>query len=118
MTPNALARHLSLPAKDVVAELTNILGPKLVAVLGGANSTPTVRRWMAGEEACGKEDRLRTALEVVDILLTREQADVVRAWFVDQEPHLDDRSPLLVLAESDGTLARQSVIAAARAFIS
>ena len=117
MTGNASARHLSLPAKNVAAELTNILGAKLVAVLGGANNTPTVRRWFAGEESCDKEDRLRTALEVVDILLTREQADVVRAWFVGQEPHLDDRSPLLVLAESDGTLACQPVIAAARAFI-
>jgi hypothetical protein len=115
---SASTLHLRLPIKDVVSNLAHILGAPIVAVLGGAKSTRSVRQWMSGEVVPGQDGRLRVALSVVHILQTREKPDVIRAWFAGNDPHLDDKNPVVLLAEQDGAATRELVIAAARNFIS
>jgi hypothetical protein len=110
--------NVRAPVKEVVSILAHILGAPFVAVLGGAKSTRAVRQWISGEAVPTHEDRLRAALTAVDILLTLEQPDVVRAWFAGNDPHLADKNPIVLLAESDSAATREAVISAARRFIS
>jgi hypothetical protein len=93
------------------------LGAPLVAVLGGAKSTRSVRQWASGDTTPTYEQRLRFVLQVADVLLTREQPDVVRAWFSGQEPNLDDANPLMLIVEKDDARTRAAILDAARQFI-
>jgi hypothetical protein len=102
---------------EVVRELMRILGTPFVAILAGVPSTRTVRLWSEGTQPPEELDLLRFALQVAEVLLEREDIDVVRAWFGGLNPDLDDENPLLLLA--GGTDAqRQSVLDAARRYIS
>jgi hypothetical protein len=58
------------------------------------------------------ERRLRHAYQIVQLLLERESAETVRAWFVGMNPDLDDQAPVLALAEDP-----VRVLQAARAFL-
>jgi hypothetical protein len=89
----------------------------MVAILGDVKSTRSVRQWVAGEVPPAQDSRLRSALQIADILLTREQPDVVRAWFAGNDPNLNDRNPIMYLIESNNNLKCEAVIAAARKFV-
>jgi hypothetical protein len=58
------------------------------------------------------EQRLRHAFQIVQLLLERESAETVRAWLVGMNPELEDRAPVLLLAEEP-----TRVLQAARAFL-
>jgi hypothetical protein len=111
-------QNMRAPAKAVAAELTRIIGAPLVAILGGAKSTRSVRRWITGEANPQQIDRLRLVLVVAELLLAREEPDVVRAWFAGDNTDLGGKNPIMLLAESDSALTRKAVIAAAKNFIS
>ncbi len=58
------------------------------------------------------EQRLRQAYQIVRLLMERESAETVRAWFVGMNPDLDDQAPVLVLPEEP-----VRVLQAARSFL-
>lgn len=110
-------RAQRLPIRDVVKELADVLGIHMVAVIGGETSTRAVRAWRDGDYAPRADDELRLALQVVDVLATREAKDVIRAWFGGLNHLLDDENPALLIAK-EFTSKGKSVLNAARAFVS
>jgi hypothetical protein len=104
---------------EVVAELRDVLGARLVAYLGSVRETRAVRQWADGQREPSEEvrNRLRVALQVALPLAEAESAQIAQAWFQGLNPQLDDRSPARLLREGDLDEVGPSVIAAARAFL-
>jgi hypothetical protein len=101
----------------LVKGLTDVLGARMVALIGGAKSTRSVRAWLAGDYAPDNLDQLRLAHQIVQILLERDQPDVVRAWFSGINEMLDDENPALLLAQQgDEPSVARRLMRAARAF--
>ncbi len=112
-------RAYRLPVAAVVAELRDVLGAKLVAYVADVRETRAVREWADGarEPRSPVPERLRVALQVVELLLAFEAPGVVQAWFQGLNPRLDDRSPARLLREGELDEVGPQVLAAARAFV-
>lgn len=110
------AVRLAFPA--VVRELSQILGPKLVAYLSGVRETRAVREWEAGARVPRDPipQRLRLALQVALLIGRHDGPGVVQAWFQGLNPQLDDRSPARMLREGELHEIGPEVLSAARAF--
>jgi hypothetical protein len=106
------ATRLGVPS--IVGSLQDVLGQRLVAVSAGVRDAKAVGKWARGERVPhpDAEQRLRHAYQIVQLLLERESAETVRAWFVGMNPELDDQAPALVLADD-----AVRVLQAARAFL-
>jgi hypothetical protein len=109
-----------LPFARVVAELSEILGPKLVAYLAGVRETRAVRQWSTGEREprAPLPERLRFALQVAWLIARHDDDAVARAWFQGLNPQLDDRSAARLLREGALDTVGPQILAAARAFVS
>ena len=109
---HSLATRLEIPT--LVRSLQDVLGQRMVAVIAGVSDAKAVGKWARGERTPHPEtgQRLRVAFQVVQLLLQKESAETIRAWFGGMNPDLDDRAPALVLAENP-----LHVIQAARAFL-
>jgi hypothetical protein len=96
----APGRSSKLTSAVVVTRLLGVLGEALVAVIAGVDDAEIVRQWARGEwlppPAIVK--RLRATLDVVELLLEREGAATVRAWWMGMNPDLGDEAPALVVA--------------------
>jgi hypothetical protein len=115
---NAHERALRLPASEVVQELTDVIGRKLTAYIGGVKDVRAVDRWIGGSDMYGEaEQRLRFAFQVVGTLREHDSAKVVQAWLTGVNPELGDRVPLRLLRENDIHEVAPAVLRAARAFI-
>jgi hypothetical protein len=105
---------------ELVMELCDLLGARLVAYLSSAPATQTVRAWADPTDPRSPPedvlDRLRLAHQAASLLGQKDSATVVQAWFQGRNPYLDDFAPARVLRESGTTIASTSVLAAARAF--
>lgn len=103
-----------LDIAGVVKQLQEILGGRLVSHLAGSKDPKAVTNWGEGTRAPrdAAERRLRTALQIVEILQASESEHVVRAWFIGQNPQLEDEAPATALAED----RFKDVLGAARAF--
>lgn len=107
------------PFAAVVAELRDLLTPRLVAYLAGVSETRAVHQWADGTRDVRSpevEDRLRFALQVALLLAEADTARVVQAWFQGLNPLLEDRSPVRLLREGDLADVGPLVLSAARAF--
>jgi len=107
-----------LDTGGIVTGLREILGAQLVAYLGRVSNTRSVREWADGSRAPGADvvQRLRTSYYVAGILIERESAKTVQAWFQSMNPELDDRSPAALLRTEPLDVTGPKVIAAARSF--
>lgn len=105
---------------ELVAELTELLGAKLVAYLAGVGETRAVRQWSSGVRAPRPPvpERLRLVLQVAWLIARHDNASVARAWFQGLNPQLDDRSAARLLREGDLDEVGPLVLSAARAFVS
>lgn len=94
--------------------LQDVLGQRLVAVIAGVSDAKAVGKWARGERLPHPEAerRLRHAFHITQLLLPRESAGTVRAWFVGMNPDLDDHAPALLLADDP-----HAVLVAARNFL-
>jgi hypothetical protein len=94
--------------------LQDVLGQRLVAVIAGVSDAKAVGKWARGERSPHPEAerRLRDAFHLTQLLLPRESAETVRAWFIGMNPDLDDQAPALVLANDP-----HAVFLAARNFL-
>ncbi|MGH9364672.1 MAG: hypothetical protein ACRD1B_05345 [Thermoanaerobaculia bacterium] len=104
----------------VVKELTDLLGPRLVAYLASVTETRAVRQW-ADREREAREPipaRLRLALQIALLIARHDNPRVAQAWFQGLNPQLDDRSPARLLREGDVEDVGPLVLSAARAFVS
>ena len=107
-----LAARLDLPA--LARSLQDVLGPRMVAVIAGVSDAKAVGKWSRGERSPhpDAERRLRDAFQVTQLLLQRESAETIRAWFGGMNPDLDDQAPALMLAKDP-----HEVVLAARNFL-
>ena len=112
-------RAYRLSIVEVVSELREVLGSKLVAYIAGVSETRAVREWADGdrEPRHPVPERLRLTLYVVETLRTRDTTDVARAWIQGLNPRLGDRSPARLLRDGDVEGVGPKVLAAARAFV-
>ncbi|TFD76809.1 hypothetical protein E3T54_09645 [Cryobacterium sp. Sr8] len=95
-----------------------ILGAQLVASLGRVSNTRSVREWAEGSRAPGADvvQRLRTSYYVAGILVERESAKTIQAWFQGMNPQLGDQSPAALLRGEPLDEIGPKVISAARSF--
>ena len=116
---DAFERSVRLPVPQLVTELRDLLGAKLVAYLGGVRETRAVRQWADGDRGVqdrADEQRLRLAHQVASLIAQKDTPAVVQAWFQGLNPQLDDRSPARLLREGDLDDAGPQVLTAARSF--
>lgn len=109
---HAMAARLATAA--VAEYLQGVLGQRLTAVIAGVSDAKAVGRWAKAARFPHPEAerRLRDAYQVTQLLMQREAADTVRAWFRGMNPDLDDEAPALAIATQPA-----QVLQAARAFL-
>jgi hypothetical protein len=106
---------MSVPIAQVVRELVDILGPTLVAAIGGVQETRAVQQWMVDREP-QRPQVLRFALQIAKMISTVADGSVARAWFQGSNPRLRDKSPVMVLRQLPLDDAQPLLMQAARAF--
>jgi hypothetical protein len=82
-----------------VRTLADILGCRLTAYVAGVRDARVVDLWIAGIPDPGVEVRLRSAHSIASMLSATERPAAVRAWFLEPQPRLGNRSPALVIRE-------------------
>lgn len=112
--PGSIHRKaMAAPTQDVARLLQEVLSTRLTAFLAGLQAGKPVRDWASGDvreiSDSEVEQRLRTAYEILLLLLIHESPETVRSWFIGMNPELDDVSP----AESirDGNLKEAKIAA-------
>lgn len=104
------------PVNEVARVLQEILSRRLTAYIAGVGDGKTVSRWANGEVAeirdYTTEQRLRRAYEIVQLLMSYDSSQTIKAWFIGLNPQLGDTSPAEAL--HDGRL--KEALAAAKAF--
>jgi hypothetical protein len=113
----AYNRAIATPLDRVVEQLTDLLGATLVATIGGVNETRAVAQWLSGRKP-QRPHVLRFALQLALMLGTTKEAAMLRAWFQGANPHLNDRSPALLLRTKALEDVQGPLMAAARSFAS
>lgn len=106
---------ISAPLKQVVQELIDLLGPTLVATIGGVNETRAVTQWLKGRKP-QRPHILRFSLQLARMIATGEDDTTTRAWFQGTNPALNDRSPALLLRSKPLEEIQGPLMAAARNF--
>lgn len=113
------AQHpVNLEISQIVVELRQVLGAKLVAYLGNVKETQRIRFWAEGSLPVGQEteQRLRLAFQISLIVSDVNQVRIVQAWFQRLHPQLSDRSPARLIREFDPNEVAADLLSAARAF--
>lgn len=111
---------MRMPVSQLVTELRELLGSKLVAYLGNVKESRAVRQWADGTRAVNSEtdvERLRIAYRAARLIAEHETPAIAQAWFQGLNPVLDDRAPALLLHEGDLTEFGPKVLSAAREFV-
>ncbi len=96
------------------ADLQELFGQRLVAVIAGVKDSKAVGRWARGEDVPRVQaaTTLQNALHVVELLRSQEDDETIRSWFRGMNPNLCDGSPALLIRDQP-----EAVIQAARAFL-
>jgi hypothetical protein len=114
--------HAARVELDVaVKELSELLGPKLVAYISAVTETRAVREWAEGVRVPrdgALEAKLRLVLHVASLIAQHDHPRVVQSWFQGLNPQLDDRSPARLIREGDLSEVGPLILSAARAFVS
>jgi ribosome-binding protein aMBF1 (putative translation factor) len=108
-----------LPTSQVVRNLRETIGVRLVAYVGGATTASTVTAWAEGSAAPDADtaSRLRTTLEVTLVLAQRWDPTTIGTWFKGANPELGDDAPARVIRESPAGQDHSVLVAARSAMI-
>lgn len=112
---DAYNHAISAPLSDVIQELIELVGPTVVAAIGGVNETRAVTQWLKGRKP-QRPHVLRFALQLAGMIAHKEDVAMVRAWFAGTNPALGDRSPALLLRGMPLEEIQGPLMAAARNF--
>lgn len=114
----AYEQSVRLDVPELVGQLRELLGARLVAYVASVGDTRAVRQWADGdrEPADMTVRRLRLAFRVAATLTELDSPPVVQAWFQGTNPHLDEVAPARLLREGDLDDAGPAILAAAKAF--
>jgi hypothetical protein len=115
----AFTEAARLPFSDIVKDVSDLLGPKLVAYIAGVTETRAVQRWIEGgrPEDPETEKRLRLAAQLAKLIAGHDNGVVAQAWFQGLNPELDDRSPASALRRGDVIIVGPRLLSAARSFV-
>jgi hypothetical protein len=106
---------MSIPIRQVVRELTDLLGTPTVAVIGGVGETRAVYQWMHDREP-QRPHVLRFALQVATMIASTSDRHIARAWFHGSNPRLGDEIPMFQLRDRALADVQGPILGAARAF--
>ncbi len=120
--PDLQAYEASLRMTDheIVADLREVLGPRLVAFIGSQTETRAVHEWADGIRAIRSREtveRLRLAYRIARMLSEFAGRTTAVSWMMGLNPYLDDRSPARLLREGDLEADGPEILGAARAFV-
>ena len=114
----AYRRATTIRFPELVRELTEIIGKKLIAYVGGVRDVRAVDRWIEGAEPYkNAEARLRFAYRVVKTLSKHDHPHIVQAWLTGLNPELNDRVPIRLLREDNLEEVGPQILGAVRAFV-
>lgn len=106
---------ISTPLPAVVQELVDLLGPTLLAAIGGVNETRAVSQWLENRQP-QRPNVLRFALQLAIMVGSVADTAMVRAWFQGTNPSLKDKSPAVLLRSLPLEEIQGPLMAAARSF--
>lgn len=112
---DAHGHAVEIPIQAVVAELIDLLGAPLVAVVGGVSETRAVQQWM-DSRAPQRPNVLRFALQIATMIARTNDRELARAWFEGANPQLDDQIPALLLRDRPLADVQANLMSAARSF--
>ena len=98
----AHAETTRLGLREIVERLNRHLGATLVATLAGVSDRKLPYRWArpdGGAPNAGAASRLTAAHRIWLELADAESDDIARAWFVGENPYLDEEAPVMALRE-------------------
>jgi hypothetical protein len=97
----ALKTVSTLDIRSVARELSERVGLKYLAAIGGVGATRVARRWLDETgPSPQKQDTLRAALQAIRAIATRYNDDGARAWLSSTNPNLSFRAPLVALRDA------------------
>ena len=111
----AHSHAMEVPISAAVAELIDLLGAPVVAVIGGVSETRAVQQWTEGRKP-QRPNVLRFALQIAAMISSSTDREMARAWFEGSNPHLDDAVPALMLRNQPLLHIQQRMMSAARLF--
>jgi len=109
------ANAMSLPINAVVSRLVVLLGATTVAAIGGVTETRAVAQWTDGRIP-QRPHVLRFALQLASMIGGEADVEIVRAWFLGSNPHLNDAVPMALLRDHPLGDVAGPMMSAARAF--
>ena len=108
------------PAGELAEYLLDTIGPRYTAVGLGMSDARQVKVWR-DEGTAPREravaERLSLLAQATRAIARSYSGDTAAAFLRASNPDLEDRSPLLVIADDDPLLAQQVVMRAVRAFL-
>jgi hypothetical protein len=113
------AESLHLGIAEMVSELRDILGDKLVTYIARASDAGFVRVWAEGDQMPDTDaiQRLRIAHKAAILISQREGKATVQSWFQGMNPRFEDKAPAHVLRDEPILVVGVQVISAARALL-
>ncbi|MFD9400254.1 XRE family transcriptional regulator [Streptomyces sp. NPDC060011] len=115
---HATKAHLTtvrMSIADIARFLQENLGQRLTARITNINDPRQVGKWASGENTPrpDAEERLRAALQILQLIQDAESLYTARAWLIGMNPQLNDEAPLTMIAEG----YFRDVMVAARAYV-
>src|ERR1700733_3147089 len=112
---DAHVQAMSLPIRDIVAHLLELLDASPVAVIAGVQETRAVHSWLGAREP-QRPQVLRFALQLAAMIANSADSEFCKAWFHGSNPHLNDRVPMIMLRDQPLADIQGDLLAAARLF--
>jgi hypothetical protein len=112
---DAHEQAMSLPIRQIVSQLLELLDATTIAVIAGVQETRAVHSWLAGREP-QRPQVLRFALQLAAMIANAADAEICKAWFHGSNPHLRDRVPMMMLRDLPLAEIQPQLLAAARLF--
>jgi hypothetical protein len=114
------AKESSVPIHEIVAQLSDMIGPKFVAYATSVTEPYVIQDWINGKTVPpgDAEGRIRLTYAVSKIVNDRfHDRDTLQAWLQGKNPDLNDRSAVVMirLAE-DPSKVEFELISAAQTF--
>lgn len=112
-------RSVTLPADQRARAVRAIVGARLAAAALGLKDTRTLQSWAEGGPIKGPDHdhRLQALYRVVSAVEEVYGPAVAAAFVRGSNPLLDDRAPLIVLADDNPVEAERRVMAAVEALL-